>query len=90
MTRKVFIEAGENLSLGVISLTPIRTLTVNISGPGVIVRVNGDPYVLRGRPLILNLPEGMVDMDAKASNGKSLKRTVDLRGDNFAINASLE
>jgi|GEM_PF-668526 len=90
LTKKVFLEAGQTASLGVISLTPVRTLSVNITGPGVIVRINGDPYVLKGKPVILNLPEGKVDIEAKASNGKSLKRSIDLRGDNFALNASLE
>ena len=90
LTRKVFLDAGNTLSVGVITLTPIRSLSVNITGPGVIVRINGDPYVLKGKPVVLNLAEGKVDVEARASNGKTLKRTIDLRGDNFALNASLE
>ncbi|MCA2960028.1 MAG: hypothetical protein IOD12_07235, partial [Silvanigrellales bacterium] len=90
LTRKVFLDAGNTLSIGVITLTPIRSLSVNITGPGVIVRINGDPYVLKGKPVVLNLAEGKVDVEARASNGKTLKRTIDLRGDNFALNASLE
>lgn len=90
VTRKVFLDAGKTLALGVITLTPIRSLSVNISGPGVIARINGDPYVLKGKPVVLNLPEGKVDIEARASNGKTLRRTVELRGENFALNASLE
>jgi serine/threonine protein kinase len=89
-SRRVFLEAGQTQALGVITLTPIRSLSVNISGPGVIVRINGDPYVLRGKPVVLNLPEGRVDIEARASNGRSLKRTLDLRGEDFSMNASLE
>ena len=88
--RTTFADASKSLNLGVIRLTPIRTLIVNITGPGVIVRVNENPYALTGKALVLQLPEGRVDIDARAQNGKSLRRSIDLRGDNFTINSSLE
>lgn len=88
--KRVYVEAGKNHAIGVLRMTPIRTLTLSISGPGVIVRVNGDPYPMTGKPMVLSLPEGKVEVEARASNGKSLRRILDLRGDNFTLNSSLE
>lgn len=87
--KRVFVEAGKTVNLGVIKLSAFRTLTIRVSGPGVIVKVNNDPYSLSG-PLTLSLPEGRVSIEARASNGKSLKRSIDLKGEDFTLNASLE
>jgi hypothetical protein len=90
MERKVYVEAGKTAQLGIIKLTPVRNITINIAGPGVTVRINGDPYSISGKPLTLSLPEGKVEIRAKSSNGKTLERNLNLRGDNLTINATLE
>jgi serine/threonine protein kinase len=90
LERRVYVEAGKTTQVGALKLTPLRTLTLNIVGPSVTVSVNGDPYTLSGKQLKLVLPEGKVEIRAKASNGKTLERIINLKGDNFTINTSLE
>jgi serine/threonine protein kinase len=87
--RKIFLESGKNWNAGIISLNPMRKLTIAIAGPNVVVKVNGDPYVLSDKPLVLNLPEGPVEIEAKAANGKTLRRNLVLKGENFNLNTSL-
>ena len=87
---RIFLEPGKTKDVGSIALTPLRTLSIRIQGPGVILRVNGDPYVQRNKALVLTLPEGEVRVEAKASNGKSLDRKVSLSGENMVFQASLE
>jgi serine/threonine protein kinase len=90
ITRKVFIDPSRPLQLGAVSLNAIRTLSVYVAGPGVIVRINGDPYAIKDKPIVLNIPEGNVDIDARASNGKQLRKTIELKGENISLNTSLE
>jgi serine/threonine protein kinase len=88
--KNIFFDAGKMVDLGLIKLQPIRTLTIKISGPQVLVRVNGDPYALTNQPLVLSLPEGRIEVEAKAQNGRTLKRNIDLRGDNYTLSSSLD
>jgi serine/threonine protein kinase len=87
---KVFLEDGKVKNLGTVVLNPQRVLTVRILGPGVITRINGDPYVQKDKAIVLNLAEGDVRIEAKASNGKSLNRSILLKGENMVFQASLE
>lgn len=89
LERKIFVEAGRVANLGVLRLQAYRTLSVRISGPNVIVKINNDPYA-GGRPISVALPEGKVNVEAWSSNGKRLSRVIDLRGEDFALNASLD
>lgn len=86
----VKVMPGTVRDLGVIKLRPLRTLTLMIRGPGVVARVNNDRYALSRGPLVLSIPEGKVLIEAKASNGKSLRRTILLSGEDFTFNTSLE
>jgi hypothetical protein len=88
--QKFVVESGKTTSLGTLRLLPFRQLTLAISGPGVVVRINGDPYAMNGRPLTVNLPEGRVEIRAKAVNGKVYERTINLKGDNLTLTQSLE
>ena len=90
ISKKIFVEPGKTVNIGVLKMLPIRTLSVFIGGPGVIARINGDPYPMTGKAVVLNLPEGKVDVEARATNGRTLRRIIDLKGDNFSLNTSLE
>ncbi len=90
ISKKIFVEPGRTLNIGLLKMLPIRTLSVFIGGPGVIARINGDPYPMTGKAVVLNLPEGKVDVEARATNGRTLRRIIDLKGDNFSLNTSLE
>lgn len=88
--RNVFVDAGKTKSLGIVRLLPYRTLTIQSSGPGVIVKVNGDPYQPNGRILVLKLLEGRINIDAWAQNGRVFKRQIDLRGDDYNLSIALD
>lgn len=88
--KQVFVGEGESRDLGLVRLVPLRVLRLKIAGPGVVAKVNGDPYVLRGGEISLERPEGTVEIEAKAQNGKSIRRSIDLQNDDFTLEASLE
>jgi hypothetical protein len=88
--RQIFATAGEELDLGLVRLTPMRSLRLRIKGPGVIAKVNGDPYSVRNGELSLELPEGNIDLEISASNGKTLRRSLKLQNDDVTMEASLE
>lgn len=86
----VNFEAGKTVNLSPVRLRAVRTLSISIGGPGVVVKVDGETIPLRGRSADLKLPEGRHEIEARASNGRSFKRTIELRGENFTLNTSLE
>jgi serine/threonine protein kinase len=88
--KQIFVAEGESRDLGLVRLVPLRVLRLKIAGPGVVAKVNGDPYVLRGGEISLERPEGTVDIEVTAQNGKSLRRSIDLQNDDFTLEASLE
>ncbi len=88
--RRVYVEASKATNLGIFRMLPFRTLTLNITGPGVVLRVNGESFSATGRPITLNLPEGKIDIRAKAANGRFMEKVVNLKGDNLTLNFSLE
>jgi serine/threonine protein kinase len=88
--KPIFVAAGEALDLGLIRLHPIRTFKLRIQGPGILAKINGDPYALRNGALDLELPEGSIDLHVTSTSGKSLQRTIQLRGDDVTLEASLE
>ena len=88
--KQIFVAEGESRDLGLVRLVPLRVLRLKIAGPGVVAKVNGDPYVLRGGEISLERPEGTVEIEVTAQNGKSLRRSIDLQNDDFTLEASLE
>jgi hypothetical protein len=88
--RRIYVEQAKVTSIGLIRLLPLRTLTLNIAGQGVTVRVNEESYALGGKPLTLNIPEGKIEIRARAANGKIFEKIVPLKGDNLTLNVSLE
>jgi serine/threonine protein kinase len=90
LDQRIYVESGKTTSVGTLRLLPYRQLTLAIAGPGVVARINGDPYALNGRPITLSLPEGHVEIRARAMNGKVFERTINLKGDNLTLNVSLE
>jgi serine/threonine protein kinase len=88
--KQIFVAEGESRDLGLVRLVPLRVLRLKIAGPGVVAKVNGDPYVMRGGEISIERPEGTVEIEVTAQNGRSLRRSIDLQNDDFTLEASLE
>jgi hypothetical protein len=88
--RRIYVEASKINNLGTIRLVPFRSLTLNVSGPGVTIKVNNVAYSSTGKPMTINLPEGKIDIRAKSNNGKTYEKSIILKGENLTLNVSLE
>jgi serine/threonine protein kinase len=86
----LYLQPGESKVLGVIRLVALRTLTLRIRGEGVIAKIDGDPYALRNGELQIERPEGRLELEIAAASGKVLRRMIQLKGDDFTLETSLE
>ena len=87
--RKVLIDPGKETQLGLVNLVFTRKINIKTKNNDLLVRVNGDPYSLRGKEVSVTVPEGETVIEARNKAGAAFYKVVSVKNEDVNIRINL-
>jgi hypothetical protein len=85
----VLIDPGKETQLGLVNLVFTRKINIKTKNNDLLVRVNGDPYSLRGKEVSVTVPEGETVIEARNKAGAAFYKVVSVKNEDVNIRINL-